>query len=206
MHSHFSEWFLSVGIEFQGDVLQKRWAGVETFDVGKNEIVPLVEIFFGHFDGKDTFLQSFRAAFQQVDAAFRMRDNKQELSVLAGAVLISVMEDGDTALGDLASLAIVSCAAQNLRAAPSVGDIAERAAKHLNIRTLNRTQADPIEEANDDEIKTVVEQLQRDLTAVTEESNVLWWILASVAGILASVGQSTRLNKQPLWPERSLPT
>lgn len=176
MHSHFSEWFLSAGIELQDDALQKRWAGVEAFAVGKAEILPLVEIFFGHFDGKDTFLQSFRAAFQQEDGAFRMRDNNQELSVLAGAKLIAVIESSELTLGDLASLAIVSCAAQNLRALPSVGDVAERASTHLNARTLNRAKADPNAEVTEDETLAAVEQVQRDLAAVTEESNILWWV------------------------------
>ncbi|MDR3457128.1 MAG: GTPase-associated system all-helical protein GASH [Verrucomicrobiae bacterium] len=176
MHSHFSEWFLSAGIELQDDVLQKRWVGVEAFVVEKDGIVPLVEMFFGSFDGKDTFLQTFRDPFKKADGAFRMKDNNQELSVLAGATLMAVIEDGEVAIGDLAALAIMSCSAQNLRAAPIVGDIAERAAKHLNVRTLSRTQPDPNAEENDDATMALVEQLQRDLAAVTEESNVLWWV------------------------------
>src|SRR5258708_2067309 len=143
MHSQFSEWLLTAGIELQDDVLQKRWAGVEAFTAGCADIISLVELFFGFFDGKERFLENFRVPFKQADGAFRMKENSQELSVLAGAKLVSIMEGGERELGDLASLAVVCCAAQNLRAAPSVADIAHRAAKHLNARTLNRNQPGP---------------------------------------------------------------
>ncbi len=176
MHNQFSEWFLAAGIELSGDVLQKRWAGVEAFTAGRAEIISLVELFFGFFDGKESFLENFRTPFKEADGAFRMKENNQELSVLAGAKLVSIMEGSERELGDLASLAVVSCAAQNLRASPSVGDIAERAAKHLTARMLKRTQPDPNAETSDDETLATLEQVQRDLAAVTEESNVLWWV------------------------------
>lgn len=175
MHPQLSEWFLAAGIEFQDDVLQKRWAGVEAFTNGRDTVILLVELFFGFLEGKETFLDTFRAPFKHADAAFRMKDNNNELSVLAGAKLASIMEGGDNTLGDLASLAIVSCAAQNLRPGPPVGDIVERAAKHLHARTLSRTQPYANPDATDD-TTALLEQVQRDLAAVTEESNVLWWV------------------------------
>ena len=56
MHTDFSEWFRAANLELPGEVLQKRWAGVDAFEVGRNEVVSLVEVFFGFFDGKDAFL------------------------------------------------------------------------------------------------------------------------------------------------------
>ncbi|MCC7518805.1 MAG: hypothetical protein IT578_06430 [Verrucomicrobiae bacterium] len=193
MHSQFSEWFLAAGIELSGDVLQKRWAGVEAFTAGRAEIISLVELFFGFFDGKESFLENFRAPFKEADGAFRMKENNQELSVLAGAKLVSIMESGERALGDLASLAMVSCAAQNLRASPSVSDIAERAAKHLHVRTLNRTLPNPNVVTSSDETMAVLEQVKCDLAAVTEESNVLWWVF----------GESSR-DKAKRWSDYSV--
>ena len=83
MNSDFSEWFRAAGMEPQADELQKRWAGVDAFEAGRDEVVSLVELFFGFCGGKDTFLASFRKAFQDADASFRMRDNDRELAVLA---------------------------------------------------------------------------------------------------------------------------
>lgn len=93
MHTNFSEWFRATNMELPGEVLQKRWSGVENFEVSRDEIISLAEVFFNFFDGKDVFLGAFRKAFQDADSSFRMRENNLELSVLAGATLVTVMED-----------------------------------------------------------------------------------------------------------------
>lgn len=194
MHSDFSEWFHAAKIELQGDVLQKRWAAVDTFQVGRDEIISLTELFFGFFDGNDNFLATFRQAFQDTDSSFRMRGNNQELSVLAGATLVDAMERCSMELGDLAALALVSCAAQNLRPTPSVLDIPERAVKHLIRRSVNRGDLDPDDKSEADENQAEVMQLRRDLDVIGEESNVLWWVF----------GETSRdTNKR--WSECSVP-
>ena len=181
-------------MELHADELQKRWAGVDAFEVGRDEVVSLVEIFFGFFAGKDAFLASFRKVFQDADASFRMRDNDRELSVLAGAVLVTVMEEGSMELGDLTALALVGCAAQNLRAAPCVLNIPERAAKHLARRTVSRGKLDPDEESAADENQLQVNQLQRNLDVFGEETNVLWWVF----------GESSR-DTNERWSEYAVP-
>jgi len=176
MHSDFSEWFLVAGIELQNDALVKRWTGVEAYNAGRDEIVSLAELFFGFYDANETFMGKFRISFQEADAAFRMKDNNKELSVLAGAKLVSVMEGDSIELGDFAAMALVSCAAQNLRASPCVSEIPERAVKHLTLRAVNRSKPDPNTESGDDETSVEIKQLQRDLAVISEESNVLWWV------------------------------
>jgi hypothetical protein len=194
MHSDFSEWFRAAGMELHADELQKRWAGVDAFEVGRDEVVSLVEIFFGFFAGKDAFLAGFRKVFQDADASFRMRDNERELSVLAGAVLVTVMEEGSMELGDLTALALVACAAQNLRAAPCVPNIPERAAKHLARRTVNRGKLDSDDESEADENQLQVVKLQRNLDVIGEETNVLWWVF----------GESSR-DTNERWSEYAVP-
>ncbi len=194
MHSDFSEWFRAAGMEPHADELQKRWVGVDAFEVDSEEVVSLVEIFFGFFDGQDSFLAELRKVFQDADASFRMRDNDRELSVLAGAILVAVMEEGSTELGDLTALALVACAAQNLRATPCVPDIPERAAKHLARRTVSRGELDPDEESTADENQLQVNQLQRNLDVVREETNVLWWVF----------GESSR-DTNERWSEYAVP-
>ena len=181
MHSNFSEWFLAAGIEWPSEVLEKRWVGVETFSAGRDEIVSLVELFFAFYEGNETFIENFRVPFKQADSAFRMKDNNRELSVLAGAKLVSIMENGSVLLGDFASMALVSCGAQNLRASACVNDIAERAAKHLNARAIARSQPDPNAESEDDETTVLIKTLQRDLNVVAEESNMLWWVFGETS-------------------------
>ena len=194
MHTDFSEWFRAANLELPDEVLQKRWAGVDAFEVGRNEVVSLVEVFFGFFDGKDAFLGVFRKAFQDADSSFRMRENNLELSVLAGAKLVAVMEDVTMALGDFAALALVACAAQNLRGTPCVAEIPELAVKHLARRSINRGQLDADDASVPDESQTALKQLRRDLDVIGEESNVLWWVF----------GESSRdTNKR--WSECTVP-
>ena len=180
MHGDFSEWFRSAGMNPPADVLQKRWAGVEAIQFDADEIVSLTELFFGFFDGKDTYVAQFRKVFQDADSSFRMRDNNQELSVLAGAALVVVMDSDLIELGDLAALALVSSAAQNLRAAPCVAEIPERAVKHLGRRAVSRGKI-KADDAPQDENKTELLKLRRELDVIGEESNVLWWIFGETS-------------------------
>lgn len=190
MHTDFAEWFRSAGVELQDDVLLKRWAGVDAITAGPEEILSLVELFFGFYDATEAFTASFRVPLQQADAAIRMRDNNVELSVLAGAKLVSIMEGNSIELGDFAAMALVSCAAQNLRNAPCVSEIPERATSHLSRRSVNRNQLDLNAMSKDGGPSAEIVQLQRDLAVVAEETNVLWWVF----------GESSRdLNKR--WEE-----
>jgi hypothetical protein len=96
--------------------------------------------------------------------------------VLAGATLVAVLEDGTISLGDFAALALVSCAAQNLRSTPCVAEIPELAVKHLSRRSVNRGQLESDDDSETDEGKAEIKQLRRDLDVIREESNVLWWV------------------------------
>ena len=194
MHSEFSEWFRTTNFLLQDDVLQKRWAGVDAFQVDRDDVVSLVEVFFGYFGDKETFLAKFRKAFQDADSSFRMRDNNLELSVLAGATLVTVMEGSIMDLGNFAAMALVACAAQNLRGTPCVAEISELAVRHLARRTVNRGQLDSDKKVGLDENALEVKQLRRDLDVIGEESNVLWWVF----------GETSRdTNKR--WSEYSVP-
>lgn len=194
MHSEFSEWFRAANLPLPNDELQRRWAGVEAFQIDRDAVVSLVEVFFGFFGNHDAFLAEFRKAFQNADSSFRMRENNLELSVLAGATLVAGMEGARIDLGDFAAMALVTAAAQNLRGTPCVAEIPELAVKHLAHRTVNRGQIDPQETTELDEDLLEVKQLRRDLDVIGEESNVLWWAFG---------GASRDTNKR--WSEYTVP-
>lgn len=181
MHKDFSEWFRTAGIEQNNESLKMRWTGIDAFEVGRNDIVWLTELFFGIDSPKEKFLAAFRKAFQDADSSFRMRENDRELSVLAGATLVSVMERSPLALGDLAALAIVSCAAQNLRAGPCVVDIPELAVQHLNHRSVARGEIDAAEDSDATEDQASIHQLRQDFEVIAEESNILWWVFGETS-------------------------
>ena len=71
--------------------------------------------------------------------------SRRELSVLAGATLVTLMEDYSTEFGDFAALALISCAAQTCALPLGVPEIPERAVKHLSHRCVNRGDLEPDE-------------------------------------------------------------
>jgi len=181
MHSQFSEWFRSAGLPQEDDVLQKRWAGVEAFEVDRDESVALVEVFFGNFDNKETFLEAFRKNFQDADTAFRMRGNNLELSILAGAELMDCIERANSEQADFAALALVACAVQNLRRPPCVPEIPEHAAQYLAQRNISRSKLDESETKGLDAAHIEIKQIRRDLDLLGEETNILWWIFGEAS-------------------------
>ncbi len=181
MHSQFAEWFQSANLPQTDDALQKRWAGIDAFEFNAQDVVALVELFFGNFENKDSFLDKFRKSFQDADSSFRMKENNLELSILAGAELVDIMDRGSNDDGDFAALALVSNAAQNLRYAPCVTQIPEYAVHYIAKRSLKRGKLSNQEKEGLDEPAIKLKQLRKDLDLLGEETNALWWIFGETS-------------------------
>jgi len=94
MNNNFNEWYIEAGISLTEG--QKRLSSIEIFmDVVKvNDIINLVKLFYG-LPVNEEFTNTFAEVFIKNDLSFS-RKNKQELAVLAGAVLVQIAEaDGD---------------------------------------------------------------------------------------------------------------
>ncbi len=196
MHKDFAEWYRAAGIPPKGDILPKRWAGIETYEPGHNEIVSLTRLFYRLGKPTEEFENTFRSAFQTADPAFQMRDNDQELLVLAGAELIDIIERSPIELADLAALSLVCAAAQNLRGAAAIPDIPEIAARYLSKRAIERARKGQGDGDSASSSRTALfdgltaagaplnglpaelERLHRELAVVSEESNMLWWLFS----------------------------
>ena len=193
MHKDFAEWYRSAGITPNGEILPKRWAAIQEYQPGRDEIVSLAQLFYRLGKPSEEFLNKFRTSFQNVDPAFPMRDNDQELVVLAGAQLVATIESGPINLADLAALSLVTGAAQNMRGSPAVADIPEIAVTYLSKRAVaraangdgnsnsaNELLFDGLTELGTpyDGLPKEFERLQRELSVVSEESNMLWWLFS----------------------------
>jgi hypothetical protein len=194
MHNDFGEWYRLAGIEPDGAILAKRWGVIEGYTPTRDDVVSLTQLFYRLGKPKETFISAFVKIFHDVDPAFRTRENNHELSVLAGAKLVEIIEKSDISLADLAALSLVSSAAGNLRPAPSVKDIPEIAARHLESRSRDRISSFEDDDntgtrqelfdaltglgAPHDELAKELRQLQRKMDVVTEESNMLWWLFS----------------------------
>lgn len=217
MHKDFAEWYRARSIEPSGELLPKRWAGIERFTGSRDDIVSLTRLFYGLGKPSDTFLAAFRAVFQDADAAFQMRGNDQELVVLAGAKLVHLIEQAEMDVASMSALSLVCAAAQNLRHPAPVADILEKAVKYLQERSVNRSAStttvtntlqdkELLESIKDagapwDVFASAFENLlnehrslKLELPIIAEESNMLWWLFS----------EYSRDMKQA-WSKLSLP-
>src|SRR5437660_503415 len=112
MHDDFSDWYrpctAGTEINLTGDLLAKRWEGVEkAANNPGQEVLDMVRVALGRHCGAAAFLGKFKAAFKEADATFQMSGNDLELSVLAGSTLCWILnQEADEA--DEASLALLS--------------------------------------------------------------------------------------------------
>jgi hypothetical protein len=194
MHKDFGEWYRLAGMGQDGPILANRWGVIKAYSPNVDDIISLTQLFYSVGKPKESFISAFVKLFHDADPAFRTRENSHELSVLAGAQLVDTIERSDVALADLAALSLVSAAASNMRPAPSVKDIPEIAARHLESRSRDRISAvdgDQDAEARkglldaltalgepQDELAKELRRLQRQVDIVTEESNMLWWLFS----------------------------
>jgi hypothetical protein len=108
MHSGFPDWYRSVALAPQATTLELRWAGIEELsrEATGTLLLALARLFGVPSTPEMAVPADFREAFKKHDTSFPLRDNLQELRILAGATLRTIIEeDGDMA--PLAALAMV---------------------------------------------------------------------------------------------------
>ncbi len=114
MHDDFADWYrpCTAGTELNltGDLLAKRWAGVEKAAIKPGQdVLDIVRLALGRLGGDGAFVGKFKAKFKEADAAFQMSGNDFELSLLAGSTLCRIFQqEGDEA--DEGALAVLSAA------------------------------------------------------------------------------------------------
>jgi hypothetical protein len=130
MHPDFADWYRSAALTPPEGLLDKRWAGVEDV-VNKSDatmLLSLAKLFTLPIAKESSVPDGLREAFWAHDNTFQLRDNLQELRVLAGAILRVVVERRKAA-SPLAALAI-ACGSFGPREAalpePKHLDVAQR--------------------------------------------------------------------------------
>lgn len=148
MDSNFGEWYRTVHLEPDDNLLKRRWKGVSNFSskaLTKSKVLGLSRIFYRRKPNDTAFEKEFRTAFLEVDKAFQMQGNDLELAVLAGATLANILKGKDYGLGNIAALATVCPYIQGKGATTTVPDIQKRARAHLvqrsaSLRVASRLQ------------------------------------------------------------------
>ncbi len=192
MNSYFGDWYRAAGISPEGVPLSERWQGAASFEVNASEISLLAQVFYQLNPSDSLFPERFRKSINESDGTFPMSGNDRELIVLTGAALDDLMTRGSRDMADLAALCLVCGAAQNIRAA-AVPQIPEIAAKYLSQRSVER--AKPEKDGKEEALKLAPElqKLLLDFPIVSEESNLLWWLISET-----SRDVNKRWNEMPL--------
>jgi hypothetical protein len=196
MHDYFGEWYRTAGIPPESVPLAERWNAIEEYGPASADVALLTQLFFELTLSDASFPQTFRKALHDVDVTLPMRDNDNEMIVLAGAELINLIERGERELADFAALCLVCAGAQNLRRNPLVPDIPDRAAQYLKKRSEHREAFvkdspqgkvfDGLTAAGGPYSDLAIEfrKLQLRFPLVDEETNMLWWLMGGTSGDL----------------------
>lgn len=104
MKQFFSESYSRVCLGASREQLELRWQGIETYcKNSKFEIHQLVKLYYG-LKTNEEFRKEFVSNFNELDISF-IADNKKELSVLAGNILLNLMKKKEFSL--LITLSII---------------------------------------------------------------------------------------------------
>lgn len=134
MHKYFSDWYREIGLVPTPELLEKRWAAIETIvkDINENKLQGLVctLIHGGHCFSQ--FAEQFAKYFLNADTTFPMRNNQNELRVLAGACLAEIFA-GPTDFALLAATCTISGAFAISPSEPPFLDVTKEAAAKLEL-------------------------------------------------------------------------
>jgi hypothetical protein len=150
---------------------------VDEYEPEPEEIISFARFFYGFGSQDDRSMDKFGTALQEADPSFLLQKRRQEMSVLAGAALIALIErDQYDQLADLAALCLVCGGAQGVRTAVPVPELPKIAARYIENRTSRRASRPAGTAEGEDESK--IAALERELAIVSEESNMLWWLVS----------------------------
>lgn len=191
-HKYFSDWYRSASVPPDNIPLEKRWEAIEAFDVDAAEVTSLTQLFYELRLSDASFPERFRTEFNKADPNFQMSGNDRELVVLAGAMLVEVMDNYTREFADLAGLCLFCAAFQNVRAA-AVPQIPELAVTYLSKRSANR--AAPVKGSAESKLVDALtaaggpyatlapefQKVQLEFPIVAEEINALWWLFSETS-------------------------
>jgi hypothetical protein len=96
MYRLFADWYRLVDITPNGEMLEKRWQGVDAFlnsIEDEDVLLDLIRVYVGSDPIDDEFINGFRQCFINADPAFPTRENDLEMKILAATALAECIEN-----------------------------------------------------------------------------------------------------------------
>lgn len=108
MQENFPNWYREADLEADSDTLENRYSAIESYSENVNgpKCINLVRLLMG-FAVDEPFINDYTMYFSKNDSAFPTRNNLLELSVLAGATIVEIIENIDK-YDYIAALATIS--------------------------------------------------------------------------------------------------
>jgi hypothetical protein len=178
MHKSFTSWLQDAGIEPNADTAPKHWNVIDRYPPTLKEIIAFARLFYSLGNFEDGDLEDFGTALQDADPTFLMRNHRRHLAVLAGAELVAVIERDQSVSAELAALCLVCGGAQGVRTEVPVPEIPRIAARYIESRASKRAVMPATEAEGKVEVDARIRKLERELTIVGEETNMLWWLVS----------------------------
>lgn len=176
MHKLYG-WLRDAGIEANVETLPQYLKVIDEYLPKPDEIISFARLFYGLGSQDDRSLDKFGTALQVADPSFLIEKHRRELAVFAGAALIALIErDQHDQLADLSALCLVCGGSQGVRVAVPVPDMPGIAARYIEARTSKRASR-PIGTVEEEDDSTIW-KLERELTLVSEETSMLWWLVS----------------------------
>ena len=143
MQEQFGEWYRAVVVDPTDDLLTKRWIGIEAYskDCRLADSLDLIRTFRGLRVQSAEFTDTFRRAFKDADAAFRMRDNDAEMMVLAGTAAVEFISAREPDHAAAMALAVICSRFGRPQTDPRLRDIDDRCDQFLWQRSLDVRQS-----------------------------------------------------------------
>jgi hypothetical protein len=176
MHKLYG-WLTDAGIEPNAQTSPKHMKVIDDYVPNQEEIIAFARLFYGFGSQDDSSLDKFGTALQEADPSFLAQQHRQEMSVFAGAALIALIErDQHDQLADLAALCLICGGAQGVRTMVPAPSLPKIAARYIENRTSKRASRPVGTVEAEGEFR--ISKLERELALVSEEANMLWWLVS----------------------------
>lgn len=179
MHKNTIDWYRQVHITLDAPLAEKRWATAEAIakDLSRARIIALLRLYL--FPPANTdFTQQFTNEIITLDPEFPIKNNKQDLRLMAGLVMVASFEEGSNE-ADAFGLGLRAANFPAKRVQPIEPEILALGEKYLaekaNRLRPNNFDTDSVE---------LGKELTRRVEQLAEECALLWWVLVEYSDAL----------------------
>lgn len=202
MHAMFSDWYHTVQPTADRATVDKRWDATSECASGitKDQIADLAAYIAR---GNSASIEWFRTIYKKHDEVMLTRGIEEELRVLA-TITLHVSFETDSDIAGMAALALLT-AAFGMKDEPSwLEEHLKGAARRLSAIGATRREWDgslSVTDATVDETNKALSSVARQLQALTESNDCLWWALTdhsrSVGDDYKTLGSSVAAMAAP---------